>query len=140
MRLRWKLSNWIFFYFILPTESTKMAFLLMFVTILHLVTLAMLFIATMEKVSQNSLAQTSVASAIKKHICPTVWVNTQFRGHVCLSKYVQNCSLKSVIYCNVNHWRSGEVYFPKNVKHFTNWNLRNSLLFCKSIFTLLHLN
>ncbi|KTG43321.1 hypothetical protein cypCar_00002512 [Cyprinus carpio] len=29
--------------------STKMAFLLMFVTVLHLVTLAMLFIATMEK-------------------------------------------------------------------------------------------
>jgi len=33
--------------------SAKMSFLLMFVTVLHLVTLAILFIATMEKVSQK---------------------------------------------------------------------------------------
>jgi len=39
--------------FLLPTGSTKMSFLLMFVTVLHLVTLAILFIATMEKVSQK---------------------------------------------------------------------------------------
>lgn len=32
------------------TEPDRMAFLLMFVTLLHLITLAMLFIATMEKV------------------------------------------------------------------------------------------
>ncbi len=41
--------------FILPSGSTNMAVLLLFVTVLHLVTLAMLFIATMEKVSRNAL-------------------------------------------------------------------------------------
>jgi len=41
-------------FLLLPTGSAKMSFLLMFVTVLHLVTLAILFIATMEKVSQKS--------------------------------------------------------------------------------------
>lgn len=74
-----------------------MAFLLMFVTVLHLVTLAMLFIATMEKVSRDAKDILLIVTTIKKHLSTEQMHMSSEVMHVYLSKYIQNCRLNSFI-------------------------------------------
>lgn len=64
-------NNSIFFFllFFFFAEDLEMAYLLMFVILLHLITLAILFIATMEKVAIGFLTPNAYA---ERHVCCSV--------------------------------------------------------------------